>query len=127
MRRVLLAAALLPLLLSAAALAASAPIKVSPSSGRNGTTFSISFLTPKAAPARGYTVALRADGGGAKKSSCVAQLNFKTPPKPVGANVPITVTVKPIAADELCTGAWAVSVKNASGATVLSGGHFKLG
>ena len=63
MRRLLIATALLPLLLSStAAAAAGGSIKVGLSSGPNGTTFKVSFVSPAAVPAHSYRVVLRATG-----------------------------------------------------------------
>jgi hypothetical protein len=112
------------LVAAAGASAAPVPITVTPSSGHNGTRFVVSFLAPRAEPVRGYHVALRAvktHGGG-----CVSAINFYNP-KAVTAGLRLKFVFKAAAANQLCAGAWKVSVHAASsGTTVLSGGRFTL-
>lgn len=108
----------------ACATAAGATITVGPASGGNGTTFVVSFLTPRAAPVRGYHLALRA--ANTHGGSCVGTLDFYNT-KSVRANVRVKFAFTAQAADELCTGTWKVAVRaSASGATLLSGGRFTL-
>ncbi len=101
-----------------------AGLSVNPTSGPLGTSFTISFAAPSTAAAGFYHVKARA--ASSRGGSCVPMLNFSNP-KAVNAGVRVRFTFRPTGAEELCPGSWAVTVADATGKTLLSGGQFTLG
>ena len=97
-------------------------VSVTPSSGATGTTFTISFVTPSAAPKGAYKVHGRV--GGTPSSSCLPTFDFSNP-KRVTANSHVKFAFRVTAAQDLCTGRWTVTVKR-GGRSITPNGHFTL-
>src|ERR1700716_1876961 len=78
-------------------------ITVTPRTVPRGATVTISFLTPSAAPTRGYRVRRRAaHPGDAYTSPCLAALDFFNP-KPVAGHVHLRFAYKPTHSQGVCT------------------------
>jgi hypothetical protein len=120
----LLLLALSASLLLASSAAASSQIAVKPSAGASGTTFVIAFTVPSAAPAGALDVSSRVSAAQTRAHNCVASIDFHNP-KAVIAHAPLKFSFTPVAAHELCTGPWTVTVASA-GKLLLGGGHFTL-
>ena len=113
---ILVAGAALP------ALAATKGVSVTPSSGSTGTTFTISFVTPSAAPKGAYKV--HGKVGGTPGGGCTTTFDFANP-KRVTANSHVKFAFRVTAVQGLCTGRWTVTVKR-SGRAITPNGHFTL-
>jgi hypothetical protein len=110
---------------AAATAASTAPaITVTPHSVAFDSMFTISFVTPAAAPTRGYDVRLRATVATSPDHTCVAHLDFYNP-KPVVAHSPLRFAYVPREAQGLCAGTWTVDVRR-DGSDVITGGRFTL-
>jgi len=104
--------------------AAGAQITVAPHTVMFGSTFTVAFVTPAAAPVKAYDVRLRALDTGTPDAPCVSRLDFYNPRAVVGHSH-VRFAYVPRKADGLCTGPWTVDVRR-GGKTVLSGGRFTL-
>lgn len=126
MKRVVVTATCLCLIAASAALAATSTKKVTvtPASGSVGTTFTISFLTPSAAPKRTYHVHGQVATSAGQTAGCTRTLDFFNPRK-VAANQHVKFAFKLSANQGLCTGRWRVTVKR-GGRSILSSAHFTI-
>jgi hypothetical protein len=129
MRRVAAGLACLSLAAVAASPTFAAPAKgsklsVTPATGSTGTKFTITFLTPAAAPRGAYRVHAQAAVGAAPSSGCSGTFDFSNP-KTVMANQHVSFAFRVTADEQLCTGRWTVTVKRARRSQAPSA-HFTL-
>ena len=106
------------------AAAAKRGVTVTPSVGSTGTTFTIGFLTPAAAPARAYHVHGQVANAAAKGNSCTTTFDFRNPKKEA-AGQHVKFAFRVTADESLCAGRWTVTVKGA-GHVVRPSAHFTL-
>lgn len=97
-------------------------VSVKPSSGSTGTNFTISFVTPAAAPKGAYKV--HGKVAGTPVSGCQPTFDFANP-KRVTANSHVKFAFRATSAQNLCTGRWTVTVKR-GGRAIGPSGHFNL-
>lgn len=128
MKRVLAMAASVFVLAAASVAAAQVTsnqnVSVTPASGRTGTTFTISFVTPSAAGKRAYHVHGSVPNAAQKLDQCQPTFDFFNPKK-VAANSRVKFTFKVTADQGMCTGRWTVTVRR-NGTRILRAGHFTL-